>query len=219
MRAARLNAPLVLAVSVAVFAALALDLILGGPVSSFDRAASEWLRGFAGPATMRAMILVSALHAPRPILVATLALAVLLLIRRRDRRGAVFVLLSVIPGAILNALLKRAFERPRPDFGGLGHTVGDFAFPSGHVVNSALFYGSLALLLLQHLDRRAARRGVVGAGVALVMLVGASRIVLGAHYPGDVIAAMAEALAWLALCVMATGMARRSQRGLHRIGA
>jgi len=210
MRAARLNAPLVLAASVAVFAALALDLAFGGPVSSFDRTASGWLRGFAGPATMRAMALVSALHAPLPILVATLALAALLLIRRRDRRGAVFVLLSVIPGAILNALLKRAFERPRPDFGGLGHTAGDFAFPSGHVANSTLFYGSLALLLLQHLDSRVARRGVVGAAVALVMLVGASRIVPGAHYPGDVIAAMAEALAWLALCAMATGVARRS---------
>jgi len=208
MRAARLRAPLVLALSVAVFAALALDLVLGGPVSSFDRAASDWLRGFVAPATMRAMALVSALHAPRPILGATLALAALLLIGRRDRRGAVFVLLSVIPGAILNALLKRVFERPRPDFGGLGHAAGDFAFPSGHVANSALLYGSIALLLLHHVDRRAARRGVVVVAVALVVLVGVSRIVLGAHHPGDVMAAMAEALAWLALCALATGMAR-----------
>lgn len=210
MRAARLSAPLVLAVSVAILALMALDLVFGGPVSSFDRAASEWLRGFAGPATMRAMVLVSALHEPRPIIAATLAVVALLLIRRRDRRAAVFVLLSVIPGAVLNALLKRAFERPRPDFGGLGHAAGDFAFPSGHVANSALFYGSLALLLLHRLDRRAARCGVVAASVALVALVGISRIVLGAHYPGDVVAAMAEALAWLALCAWATGMARRS---------
>ncbi len=159
-----------LALSVAVFAALALDLVLGGPVSSFDRAASDWLRGFAGPATMRAMALVSALHAPRP------------------------------------------------DFGGVGHAAGDFAFPSGHVANSALFYGSIALLLFHHLDCRAARRGVVGAAVALVVLVGVSRIVLGAHYPGDVVAAMAEALAWLALCAMATGMARRSQPVCRRAG-
>ncbi|MCL4774937.1 MAG: phosphatase PAP2 family protein [Burkholderiaceae bacterium] len=207
-----------LAVSVAILALMALDLVFGGPVSSFDRAASAWLRGFAGPATMRAMTWVSALHAPRPIVAATLGLAALLLIRRRDRRGAVFVLLSVIAGAILNALLKRAFERPRPDFEGPGHAGGDFAFPSGHVANSALFYGSLALLLLQHLDGRAARRGVVAAAVALVVLVGASRIVLGAHYPGDVVAAMAEALAWLALCAMATGMARRGRKVRRRAG-
>lgn len=198
-----------LALSVAVFAALALDLVLGGPVSSFDRAASDLIRGFAGPATIRAMAMVSALHAPRPIIGATLALAALLLIRRRDRRGAVFVLLSVVSGAILNALLKRAFERPRPDFGGPGYPGGDFAFPSGHVANSALFYGSVALLLLHHVVDRAARRGVVAAAVATVALVGVSRIVLGAHYPGDVMAAIAEALAWLALCAMATGYARR----------
>ena len=45
--------------------------------------------------------------------------------------------------------------------------------------------------------------------VLLVVLVGFSRIALGAHYLSDVLAAMALGSAWLTVCVFATKPARR----------
>ena len=204
MRAARLSGPVVFAVSAVVFAALALDVAMGGPISAMDRAASDWFRGlaqpgFPQPGFARAMAWVSALHAPRAILAATIVVA-LVLLWRRDRRGLSFVLLAVPGGATLNALLKHAFERPRPDAGGMALATGDFSFPSGHVANATLLYGGVALLVLWRLDGMVRRCGVVATAAALVLLVAVSRLVLGAHYPSDVLAAMAEAGAWLAMC-------------------
>ena len=51
--------------------------------------------------------------------------------------------------------------------------------------------------------------------VFMAALVGLSRIYLGAHYLSDVLAAMCEAFAWLALCLTATHTlhARRMARG------
>ncbi|HLS57653.1 MAG TPA: phosphatase PAP2 family protein [Zeimonas sp.] len=202
MRAARLSAPAVLAVSCAAFAALALDVALGGPVSAIDRVVSDWCRGLGQAGLGRAMAWLSALHAPRGIFAATIAVA-LALLWRRDWRGLGFVLVGVPGGAALNALLKHAFERPRPDFGGVALATSDFSFPSGHVANATLLWGSVALLALRRVDGAGARLGVVAAAVALVTLVAASRLVLGAHFPSDVLAAMAEGVAWLALCAIA----------------
>lgn len=208
MRAARLTAPLVLAVSSALFVALALDLALGGPMSSFDRVASDWFRDHAGEHLLRAMGTVSALHEPRAILAATVAL-VLLLLWRRDGRGALLVLAAVPGGAALNWALKQAFERPRPDAGEGGLWSSDFAFPSGHAANSTLLYGTLVLLALRRARGGALRWGIVVAAAAMVALVAFSRVALRAHYPGDVLAAIAEGVAWLALCALATGEAKR----------
>jgi len=205
MRAARLSAAVVVAASVAVFAALALDVVLGGPVSAMDRAASDWFRGLAQGGPGRMMAAVSALHAPRGILAATLAVA-LVLLWRRDWRGLAYVLVAVPGGATLNALLKHVFERPRPDFGGVALAASDFGFPSGHVANATLLYGSVALLVLRRVDGGVARLAVVVAAIVPVGLVALSRLVLGAHFPTDVIAAMAEGLAWLALCAIVIAM-------------
>lgn len=191
-----------LALSLAVFAALALDVVVGGPVSAMDGAASDWFRGHAGSPLVRIMALISAMHAPRAIAAATVAVAALLL-WWRDGRGVLLVLAAVPGGAALNWLLKQAFERPRPDAGEGGFGPSDFAFPSGHAANSTLLYGSLLLLALRRLDGGAARAGAVAAACAMVALVGFSRIALRAHYPSDVLAAIAEGVAWLALCAIA----------------
>ncbi|MBX3591335.1 MAG: phosphatase PAP2 family protein [Burkholderiaceae bacterium] len=202
MRAARLSAPVVAAAAIAVFAALALDVALGGPVSAIDRVVSEWFRGDQGSAAMRALALVSAIHSPRAIAGATVVLVALLL-WRRDARAVALVLAAVPCGAALNWLLKQSFGRPRPDAGEGGFGPADFAFPSGHAANSTLLYGSLVLLVLRRLEGSAARAGVAAVACAMVALVGVSRVALRAHYPSDVLAAIAEGVAWLALCASA----------------
>ncbi len=90
-------------------------------------------------------------------------------------------------------LVKRRVCRPRPALGaGCVARVGEpdaFSFPSGH--SAAAMGVALGLAALAP--------AWAGAFVALAMLVGLSRVVLGVHYVGDVLAGQALALAAAAL--------------------
>lgn len=66
---------------------------------------------------------------------------------------------------------------------------------------AAVLYGALAAYLFSKTTDRRRRLLIVLATGFLVALVGFSRMYLGAHYLSDVLAAMAEGLAWLSLCL------------------
>ncbi|KAB2867473.1 MAG: phosphatase PAP2 family protein [Anaerolineae bacterium] len=93
---------------------------------------------------------------------------------------------------ISSILLKRLFERARPDVFLPLTTTHGYSFPSGHTTSAAAFYGLLAVWLwrTQH------RAWAVLAGL-WVLMVGVSRVYLGAHYPSDVLAALALGVIWI----------------------
>jgi membrane-associated phospholipid phosphatase len=108
------------------------------------------------------------------------------------RRSAAWLALTIAGGTLLNLALKQIFAAPRPDL--LPHLdiVHTYSFPSGHAAGNMMFFGALALL--------AGRRGAYIAAAAMVLLIGASRIWLGVHWPSDVTAGWIEGLGWLAFC-------------------
>jgi undecaprenyl-diphosphatase len=121
------------------------------------------------------------------------------------KRGYFYRFLAVVVtaggGSLLNILLKHFFQRQRPVLENPIVTLSSFGFPSGHTMGATIFYGLLALLIA-HSSRWAWRHRIFGfCGAALIIvLVGVSRIYLGAHYLTDVLGAIALGLAWLAFC-------------------
>lgn len=114
---------------------------------------------------------------------ASVVIALLLAWVPHHRRDAAIVAFSTTLAVISTRVLKVSFERARPDADAHELAAG-FSMPSGHAASSAAFAASL-LLVLPH-----TRLGVA-AGVALVafaIVVGMSRVVLGVHYPTDVVA-------------------------------
>lgn len=192
--------PTIVVCAVLLFAALAAAVLHDGAASALDRAALAWLHDQAGPRLVRAMQLVSAMHAPRAIVVMT-ALVALLLAARRDWADMATVLVVVFGGAALNHLLKHGLQRARPGFGELPAGPTDFSFPSGHVANATLLYGVVAALLIGRFRAGPIRLGAALAAALIVATVALSRLVLGAHHPSDVLAAVLVGVAWLALCL------------------
>jgi membrane-associated phospholipid phosphatase len=77
------------------------------------------------------------------------------------------------------------------------------AFPSGHMGTAIPLYGLLTWLWLRRTTDRAERAAGAGLVLLLVVIVAASRIVLGAHWPSDLAAGAAIGASWLAVIVSA----------------
>jgi len=89
----------------------------------------------------------------------------------------------------LKALVHR--PRPQPFFG--YPQPNTYSFPSGHALISLCFY-----LALAEIEGR--KRAWRLAAVLFAVAIGLTRIYLGVHYPTDVAAGFATAIAWLSLC-------------------
>jgi membrane-associated phospholipid phosphatase len=139
-------------------------------------------------------------HLGAPVLLEAVAavLVVVLLVHRR-RRSALFLAVSVIGAYTLSTTGKLVVDRARPAFPDpISHANGA-AFPSGHATGSAAFYLALAVLLLP-LVGRSRRPWLWVMATVVPVIVAATRVLLGVHYPTDVVAGLLIGWGWVAAC-------------------
>ena len=129
-------------------------------------------------------IAVTDVGSPVAVDVFTAVAVVVLLLRHRGREALYVVLVRVVALGVETAL-KNTLARPRPDVHPLTTAAG-FSFPSGHTTGTTALCVSLLVVLYPVLHRRGRAVAVVAA-VALSVAVAASRVLLGVHFPSDVI--------------------------------
>ena len=96
----------------------------------------------------------------------------------------------------------------------LGVAFSTDSFPSGHAVAVTVFWG----LFVLDTDLGNRRQRLAGASL-VVILVGCSRIVLGVHYPADVLAGVALGATFLAVMVWVRSRVRRAPEVCIAVGA
>lgn len=208
-----LTVGLVLMIAAAwLFGGIAEDVVNNESITLLDVRLAHWFHAHATASMTQVMLLISNLHGmiAAPLLAALLAAAFYL----TRQRYWLYTTLAVLPGGmLLNVLLKYVFHRARPSLDDPLLTLPTYSFPSGHTVNAALLYGLLACWLWMHRRSFGARTAAVAGACVMVALVGTSRMYLGVHYLSDVLAATAEACAWLAVCITAISTLRRRREG------
>jgi undecaprenyl-diphosphatase len=113
------------------------------------------------------------------------------------------VLIAIVTiGRGLSELQKYWIARPRPALDTHLVVVKTSSFPSGHATSSMIFYLSVALALTA--GTRWHRAAVAGA-ILLSLLIGASRVMLGVHWPSDVIGGWAFGMLWVLLTLRLAG--------------
>jgi membrane-associated phospholipid phosphatase len=141
---------------------------------------------------------------------AILFFAIVLAVFRTGYRINASLLLLTFPLHVLAQFPKALIDRPRPSeaFPGIDGVGGFRSFPSGHAEFVISFYGFLAFIIVQRLERRWQRVAVIVAWLALALATGLGRIATGRHWPIDIAASyligagLLSGLIWLQWAVL-----------------
>jgi YegS/Rv2252/BmrU family lipid kinase len=158
------------------------------PLDSLDtvgRRAEDWADGHA--------VLVDVLrvveHAFGTIGMAIMTIVVAgLLMLRRHRMAALFAVVVMVSTSLITTGFKLWLGRGRPDWQDATGLITSKSFPSGHASSSAAFAGILIVLAVIFLRRSSMRRTAMTVCVLVWLVVCADRVLLGRHYPTDVVA-------------------------------
>ena len=189
--------------------------VLQGEVLAFDERFRALVHGVASPRLTVLMRAASRYGGPGVLVPVGLLVAVAFLIRGWHR-GALLVVVTLAGSGLLNGLLKFSFARVRPASFFDYPLPGSPSFPSGHALYAASVFGGLAVLLAARIRSRLLRVGIWFVSISLILLVGASRVYLGVHYPSDVLAGYAIGIIWVTTVALGDRLARHRLRRRSR---
>jgi undecaprenyl-diphosphatase len=183
-----------------------LVVIHWSPLLRLDRRTVKAVHPWAADHDVALSVTRGVSHVGDPIVVTVISVVIALALLLRRRFGdALLVLLIRLLASLLSTGMKALVDRPRPaDIPALTH-VTTASFPSGHALGSAALWATLAWLLSTGRGAPVARL----LAFVIPVLVAASRVLLGVHFPSDVVAGLL--FGWLLVGVV-TALAGRARR-------
>jgi undecaprenyl-diphosphatase len=205
-------AGLALASGAAVLLGWLSEEVLEGDTTRFDTCARAVIHARASPSLTAIMWFFTDLGSVN-VLASLFVATVLIFWLCGWRRAANILVITMAGSGVLDEVLKFAFHRRRPSpFFGIT-APHSFSYPSGHALFSFAFFATVAALSTARVTRRWARAAIWFAAVAVIGLIGFSRIYLGVHYPTDVIAGYLTASIWVMTVSLGDRLYRRHEHG------
>lgn len=131
-----------------------------------------------------------------------IVLTVLLFILIKNRKIGLSIFSNLVIVTVLNQILKRILQRPRPTEFRIIEETG-YSFPSGHSMVSMAFYGYLIYLIYKYVKNKYVKCFSIILLSILICLIGVSRIYLGVHYTSDVLGGFLVSLSYLIIYISA----------------
>jgi PAP2 superfamily len=181
---------------------------LANPFQSTDQGIATWFHDRLTPAFAGVLHALTEFGSGKAIGIVVFAL-MLFFAWKRWWPSLVTLVVAVPCGMLLNEWVKIAVHRSRPFVEGAFVDWSGYSFASGHTMGATLLYGQLLLFLLPLLKARNLRLLCIFSAALLVLLVGFTRIALGAHFLTDVLAAIFFGIIWLMLCAVLGKSVRR----------
>ncbi|MET4561314.1 undecaprenyl-diphosphatase [Lysinibacillus parviboronicapiens] len=135
-----------------------------------------------------------------PIFVVCVAIVLMVYLawQMKNYRGLVFILLTFAAGNVLNQLLKKWVQRPRPE---IEDQLTSFSFPSGHAMTGILYLFATAYILAEN-NRKVRKVQLWIVAIVLTILIGMSRVAGARHFASDVLAGWSVGFTWFIICVI-----------------
>ena len=186
-----------------------------GPLLSFDRAVDTPLHAWAldNPGVVSVSRWLETIGRVTVSFWVVLATTVVLLAGRRWRPALALVLTAVLAPVITDHL-KPVVGRARPTWDAALGSEGTLSYPSGHATAGIAVYVACGLALATLVQDRRAKTAVIAVFGVVGVAIGLSRLVLGVHWPSDVVGGWGVALAVGAALVglLVLGRPRRSEQ-------
>ena len=129
-----------------------------------------------------------------------IGLAFTLFIFIKNKKIGVSIISNLAIITVLNQLLKRIVQRPRPTEFRIVEESG-YSFPSGHSMVSMAFYGYLIYLIYKYVKNKYLKWISIILLSILICSIGISRIYLGVHYTSDVLGGFLVSISYLILFI------------------
>ncbi|WP_033541371.1 phosphatase PAP2 family protein [Planococcus sp. CAU13] len=178
------------------------DEVMSREFGIFDGFIINLIRVNQSPALDSIMLFITELGSVWFLALVTISVAAWLWFKDNDRWSAFFLIIASAAGGLLNSLMKSFYGRERPSINEAIDATG-FSFPSGHSMGSFILYGFIIFLAIRKRQKEWVQWTISISLAVLVVLIGVSRIYLGAHYPSDVAAGFIAGTIWLLLCLTA----------------
>lgn len=127
---------------------------------------------------------------------------VMLFLLIKNKKIGLSIISNIVIITILNQLLKRILQRPRPTEFRIVEETG-YSFPSGHSMVSMAFYGYLIYLIYRYIKNKYVKWTLITILSILICLIGISRIYLGVHYTSDVLGGFLISISYLVIYISA----------------
>ena len=125
---------------------------------------------------------------------------VMLFLFIKNKKIGLSIISNIVIITVLNQLLKRILQRPRPTEFRIVEETG-YSFPSGHSMVSMAFYGYLIYLIYRYIKNKYVKWTLITILSILICLIGISRIYLGVHYTSDVLGGFLLSISYLVVYI------------------
>lgn len=136
-----------------------------------------------------------------PIFLSTICIILFIIIK--NKKIGLSIIMNIASIAILNQVLKKILQRPRPTEFRIIEETG-YSFPSGHSMVSMAFYGYLIYLIYKYIKNKYVKCISIVLLSILICSIGISRIYLGVHYTSDVLGGFLISVSYLIIYIMFT---------------
>lgn len=174
--------------------------VRGKSVSGFDGAVFNLVSSFQSPAVTKYFKIFTKIGDVKGYLVIVGLTILFTIVVFKKWKYTIQIIIVLALASVSNLILKRVFERTRPDIEQLV-IAKSLSYPSGHAMSAMAFYGFLIFLISRFRLNITFKIIIVALLTVIILSIGISRIYLGVHYPSDVVGGYIAGLMWIFFCV------------------
>jgi len=170
------------------------DIFDASSLLVFDKNVIRIIESIRTPFLNKIMVFITYMGNSYTIAISFLIMMILLIILQKWKY-LYSLLISISGSAVFVLLIKNIIGRQRPPIENALIVLKDFSFPSGHSYMAVAFYGLVIYFAFDLLKNNNTKYSILSIGIIFVLTLGFSRLYLGVHWPSDVFAGFAAAIA------------------------